>query len=210
MFSLKRFQQVPVMGIVRGLDWEELSSILPAFAEAGLNTLEITLNTIDAPQLIRRVQAVSGDRIQVGAGTVRTMQDLAVALDAGASFIVTPILDLEVVGACTKESIPVFPGAFTPTEIHQAHQAGATMVKVFPASAMGPDYIRNLKAPMPDILLMPTGGIDLGVLPRFKAAGADAYGIGSPLFPKELLARRDEAAWLAHFSSFASSSRHTS
>ena len=206
---MQRFLDVPVMGIVRGLSREQLEVILPAYIASGLNTIEITLNTPGATELIRMAKASGGENLQVGAGTIRALKDLETALHAGASFIVTPISDEEVVTRCVQSGIPVFPGAFTPTEIHRAYVLGATMVKVFPASVLGPDYIRNLKAPMPDVPLMPTGGIDLETLSRFKAAGADAYGIGSPLFPAKLIELNDRNAWQQHFESFVQVSRKT-
>ena len=202
-FSLNLFRSVPVMGIARGLSQAQLENLLPAYAAAGLNTIEITLDTPDALMLIGNIKSAAGTALQVGAGTVRSRADLDAALKAGASFIVTPVLNRDVIRACVEESVPVFPGAYTPTEIFEAHSAGATMVKVFPASMLGPDYIRQIKAPLRDVLLMPTGGVDLSALKEYRKAGADAYGIGTPLFTKELLAKADHAAWLNHFRSFA-------
>ena len=201
-FSLNRFRSVPVMGIARGLSRQQLENLLPPYIASGLNTIEITLDTPDAVALISSLKASAGDALQIGAGTVRTLTDLDKALKAGAVFIVTPVLNLEVVRACVQQSVPVFPGAFTPTEIYDAHAAGATMVKVFPASLLGPEYIRQIKAPLRDVPLMPTGGVDLSALKEYRKAGADAYGIGTPLFTKELLAKADHNFWLDHFRSF--------
>lgn len=191
------------MGIIRGLRASDLETILPAYVKSGLNTIEVTMNTPGATELIQQIRSFAGQDLQVGAGTVRSVEDLRTALDAGAAFIVTPTLEMDVIRECVTAGVPVFPGAFTPTEIHQAHRAGATMVKVFPAAVLGPDYIRNLRAPLPDIRLMPTGGIDLAAMRLYRKAGADAFGIGSPLFKSELIEQRDPELWLAHFRTFA-------
>lgn len=202
-FSMTRFRSVPVMGIARGLTLQQLENFLPAYMASGMNTLEVTIDTPDAAVLIARVKILGGDQLQVGAGTVRSLSDLELALQAGAEFIVTPILVRDVIRTCVDRGVPVFPGAFTPSEIFEAHALGAGMVKVFPASMLGPEYIRQIKAPLRDVLLMPTGGVDLKALKEYRAAGADAYGVGTPLFTKELLAKADHGAWLDHFRSFA-------
>src|SRR5690606_18081736 len=105
------------------------------------------------------------------------------ALDAGAQFVVTPITDEEVISACVERDIPIFPGAYTPTEIYKAWSLGASMVKVFPASKLGPDYIKEVLAPLQQIHLMPTGGVGLENMEAFYKAGAKGFGIGSQLIP---------------------------
>jgi 2-dehydro-3-deoxyphosphogluconate aldolase/(4S)-4-hydroxy-2-oxoglutarate aldolase len=140
------------------------------------------LNSPGAADLIRLTRDLLGDRGNVGAGTVTSMEGLKLALDAGASFIVTPVVLPEVIRACVDSGVPILPGAMTPTEIFTAWSLGATMVKVFPADQLGPNHLRAVKAPFPEIRLMPTGGVTVETLGAFCDAGADAFGVGSPLF----------------------------
>jgi 2-dehydro-3-deoxyphosphogluconate aldolase/(4S)-4-hydroxy-2-oxoglutarate aldolase len=124
-------------------------------------------------------------RLAVGAGTVLTMDDLQSALDAGATFIVMPALITDVMDYCVKHSIPVFPGALTPQEIYSAWNAGATMVKVFPAKFFGPSYMKEIKGPFPDIKLLACGGVSVDTIGPFFSSGADAVAFGGSIFKKE-------------------------
>ena len=202
-FSWELFAQAPVVGIVRHLPAEALYWLLPIYRRAGLTTIEITMNTTGAADLIRAVRQQHPDGLNVGAGTVCTISELHDALAVGAQFIVTPVLRRTVIRACVERGIPVFPGAFTPTEIYRAWLLGASMVKVYPGSALGPGYIRDLKAPLNQIKLLPTGGIGLHNLTDFRRAGADGVGVGSQLFDRILINRRDETALQAHFAQFS-------
>jgi 2-dehydro-3-deoxyphosphogluconate aldolase / (4S)-4-hydroxy-2-oxoglutarate aldolase len=201
-FSEELFLKVPIVGIVRGLSQEEMDEILPLYVEAGLTTIEITMNTAGAAGMIRSATALYSGKLNIGAGTVCTLQDMENALDAGAQFIVTPIINSDVIKACVARNIPVFPGAYTPTEIYHAWSLGATMVKVYPAAALGPDYIKDVKAPLTQIKLMPTGGVNLDNLNDFRKAGAEGFGIGSQLFDKTLTKQRNWEGLKRHFSSF--------
>jgi 2-dehydro-3-deoxyphosphogluconate aldolase / (4S)-4-hydroxy-2-oxoglutarate aldolase len=145
------------------------------------------MNSAGATETIASLVKNYGDRLNIGAGTVCDLNDLDKALLAGAQFIVTPILDEEVIRACVAANIPVFPGAFTPTEILKAWKLGATMVKVFPASKLGPEFIKELLAPLNYLKLLPTGGINLQNFREYFNAGAQGVGIGSGLFPAELI-----------------------
>ena len=145
--DLARFRRLPLLGILRGIAAADVEPLAEAVIGAGLTTVEITMNTAGAPALIARLRAAAGERLMVGAGTVLDLDDLAAALDAGASFIVMPTLDAAVVERCVAERVPVFPGALTPQEIFTAWKAGATMVKVFPAGVFGPGYLREIKGP---------------------------------------------------------------
>ena len=149
------------MGILRGAEVDIIDPIVETVISSGLHTIKITLNTPGAPDLIRRMVKVAQNRLTIGAGTVLTMDDLHSALDAGATFIVLPTLVHDVVGYCTENKIPVFPGAFTPQEIYNAWRAGATMVKVFPAKFFGPTYFKEIKGPFQDIKLLACGGVNL-------------------------------------------------
>jgi 2-dehydro-3-deoxyphosphogluconate aldolase/(4S)-4-hydroxy-2-oxoglutarate aldolase len=201
-FSWQEFSKVPVVGIIRNLSIDEIAKILPVYHAAGLTTIEITMNTPFAADIIHSAIKQYKGKLNVGAGTVCSVEDLKLALEAGAQFIVTPILNPEVVRLCVKSKIPVFPGAYTPTEIYQAWELGADMVKVYPATALGPDYIRDVKAPLNKIKLMPTGGISLGNIEAFMKAGADGLGIGGQLFDKQLIKNQDWDGLLEHFKQY--------
>lgn len=201
-FSWKDFLRIPLVGIIRNLTFDEIAKILPVYQAAGLTTIEITMNTPFAEDIIRYTAEQYKGSLNVGAGTVCSLEDLNMALQAGAQFIVTPILNPEVVSSCVKSKIPVFPGAYTPTEIYQAWELGADMVKVYPATALGPDYIRDVKAPLNKIKLMPTGGISLNNIEVFMKAGADGLGIGGQMFDKQLIKNEDWEGLLEHFKQY--------
>lgn len=190
-FSSQLFSKLPLVGIVRGLPAEKLAPLVSAVRDGGLANLEVTMNTPGAAEQIRAAVGLAGSVLNIGAGTVTTLPLLDAALEAGATFIVTPVVVEPVIRRCVELKVPVFPGALTPTEILRAWDLGATMVKVFPADVFGPGYIRSVKAPCPQVKLMPTGGVNLATLTDYAAAGADAFGLGSPLFNKERLAAND-------------------
>ena len=186
-FSWERFNQVPIVGIIRNMGREHLETLVGIYAEAGLTTLEVTMNTPGAADIISGLVQRFGHQLNIGAGTVCSPEDLDKALQAGAQFIVTPILEQDVIRSCVAAGIPVFPGAFSPTEIYQAWKLGAPLVKVFPAAKLGPGYIREVLAPLNQIRLLPTGGITLDNFADFLRAGAQGVGIGSGLFPAHLV-----------------------
>ncbi len=126
-----KFKEKPILGILRGVQGNQIEPLIEAVIEAGLETLEITMNTPGAPDLIKKAKQVSRGRLVLGAGTVLTLQDLKIAIKSGATFIVTPVLVNAVVKYCVKNKVPVFPGALSPQEIYRAWETGATMVKVF-------------------------------------------------------------------------------
>ncbi len=201
-FSWELFHQTPIVGIIRHLDKQVVSQVLPLCQEAGLTTIEITMNTPDAESIIQDALTQHVGSLNVGAGTVCSEADLERALAAGAQFIVTPIINKKVIRACVKKGIPICPGAFTPSEIYKAWTLGASMVKVFPTTVLGPAYIRDIKAPLNQIKLLPTGGITLGNMHNFMKAGADGLGIGSELFNKELIEKKDWVGLKDHFQQF--------
>lgn len=201
-FSPERFAQAPIVGIVRSLSADDVAQVLPLYREAGLTTIEITLNTPGAEAIIQYARTHYGDGLNIGAGTVCTLIDLDRALAAGAQFIVTPILDESVIRACVARNVPIFPGAFTPSEIYRAWALGASMVKVFPCTSLGPGYIRDVKAPLNLINLLPTGGVSLANMTQFFAAGAAGLGIGSELFDKKLIQTQNWTGLTAHFRQF--------
>lgn len=203
-FSWPQFTKVPVIGIVRGLTFDEIVKILPVYISAGLTTIEITMNTASAKEIIRYAVDNYAGKLNIGAGTVCNEKDLKEAIQAGAQFIVTPILNSKVIKECVKTGVPIFPGAFTPTEIYQAWEQGASMVKVYPATSLGPDYIKDVKAPLNQIKLLPTGGVALENMSAFMKAGADGLGIGGQLFNKELIKSQNWDALETHFNKFSS------
>jgi 2-dehydro-3-deoxyphosphogluconate aldolase/(4S)-4-hydroxy-2-oxoglutarate aldolase len=190
-FSMEAFQRIPLIGILRGQQEDAMNGIIGACQGSGITTIEITLNTPNALDIISSLVSRFGGKLNIGAGTVCSTADLGKALEAGAQFIVSPILDIPLVLQCKKMGIPVFPGAYSPTEIYKAWEAGATMVKIFPAMQLGADYISQLKAPLDDIKLLPTGGIDLDNMQQFMLAGADGFGLASALFDQNLIAAED-------------------
>jgi 2-dehydro-3-deoxyphosphogluconate aldolase/(4S)-4-hydroxy-2-oxoglutarate aldolase len=202
-FSHELFKKLPVVGILRFFKREEVEKLVPASLEGGLCNIEITMNSAGAEDLIRLTRSLVGDRANVGAGTVTSIDLLEGALRAGAQFIVTPAVLPDIIQICAARRVPIMPGAMTPTEVLTAWRLGATIVKVFPADQLGPGHIKALKAPFPEIPLMPTGGVTVETLPAFKKAGADAFGVGGPLFdPKQVAAGnwtwfRDQAARFA-------------
>lgn len=201
-FSWDLFQRVPIVGIIRGMKPGQLRQILPIYQEAGLTNVEITMNTEDAEEMIQYALENFAGTLNIGAGTVCNKKDLKKALNAGAQFIVTPFTRKKIIKKCVEKDIPVFPGALSPGEIYTAYEAGAQIVKVFPAATLGPSYIKDLKGPLNSIKLMPTGGVDLENIEQFKQAGADGYGIGSPLFKKELIESEDWNSLKDHFKKF--------
>lgn len=201
-FSWTEFSRVPIIGIVRNLTFDEIAKILPVYLSAGLTTIEITMNTPFAEDIIRYAADKYRGRLNVGAGTVCSTGDLQQAIHAGSQFIVTPVLNADVIRACVKSKIPIFPGAYTPTEIYQAWELGASMVKVYPATSLGPDYIKDVKAPLNKIRLMPTGGINLGNMEAFVKAGSDGLGIGGQLFDKELIKNENWEGLRVHFKQY--------
>jgi len=203
IFSKEKFEKVPVVGIIRGNTFDEIRDILPVFVSAGLSTIEITLNTPSAGEIIRYACEEYAGRLNVGAGTVCSEKDLDEALAAGAQFIVTPIINPAVIKTCVNTGIPVFPGAFTPTEIYHAWDLGATMVKVYPATSLGASYIKDVKAPLNKIKLLPTGGVNKDNLAEFMKAGADGLGVGGQLFHKQYIADKDWSALKIHFEAFS-------
>lgn len=190
-FDATRFAGMPLIGILRGQPAKAIDPLVQALADGGFTALEITMNSPGAAAQIRAAVNQARNLIAIGAGTVTSLTELDEAQAAGACFIVTPIVVPEVITACVQRGLPVFPGAFTPSEVHQAHRLGATMVKLFPANRLGPEYVRDLKAPLSSVRLLATGGITPESLPAYVRAGVEGFGIGSPLFSSAHIAAGD-------------------
>ena len=189
--DLNRFKQLPILGILRGIDENMVEPIVETVVASGLKTIEVAMNTQKASRLIHKMIATADRRLTIGAGTVLNMDDLHAALDAGAAFIVMPTLIDDVVKYCVKNNIPVFPGALTPQEIYKAWEAGATMVKVFPAGLFGPDYFKEVHGPFQDVELLACGGVSAENISTFFSCGASAVAFGGSIFKQEWLMRRE-------------------
>ena len=172
-------------------DGSQLVDVCAALAEGGVRVVEITMTVPDALDVIRHVHKALGDRVLFGAGTILDTETARAALLAGAEYLVSPTLNLDVIRLCRRYDKLVMPGAFTPTEILTAWEAGADIVKVFPADVVGPTYFKALRGPLPQIRVMPTGGVDLTTAADFLKAGACCLGVGSQLVEPKAVAARD-------------------
>jgi 2-dehydro-3-deoxyphosphogluconate aldolase/(4S)-4-hydroxy-2-oxoglutarate aldolase len=190
-FSWELFNRIPVVGILRNVAIEDVKVLAGFYQESGLTTIEVTMNSAGAAEMISHLSGTYSGKLNIGAGTVCTMADLDEALSAGATFVVTPIVNEEVIKTCVAKDIPVFPGAFTPTEIYKAWSLGAEMIKVFPATQLGATYIKDVLAPLPQVKLIPTGGVSLENFADFLKAGAKGLGMGSTLFPQQLIKEKN-------------------
>ena len=199
-FSFDLFQRAPIVGILRGLDRDVILNLASCFESAGLTTLEITMNTPNAVEIIKELRG-NYKNLNIGAGTVCNAGDLQMAIDAGSQFIVTPIVNPEVIKKTVAHGLPIFPGAYSPTEIYNAWSLGASAVKIFPASQLGVQYLRDVSAPLNEIKLLPTGGVTVDNINSFFKAGAFGVGMGSSLFDKKLIDQKDFEALKAHFQS---------
>jgi 2-dehydro-3-deoxyphosphogluconate aldolase/(4S)-4-hydroxy-2-oxoglutarate aldolase len=201
-FSFELFNKMPVIGIMRHIPDECVEPIAEVYCASGLTCLEITMNSSNAEKHIMALIETYRRRLNIGAGTVCSMADLDKALAAGAQFIVTPIINEEVIKTCVELKIPIFPGAYTPSEIYKAWSMGATMVKLFPAGDLKPGNIKEILAPLNFVSLMPTGGVTLENFTEYFKQGAKAAGIGSHLFPKDIIARQDWSALTEVYTAF--------
>jgi 2-dehydro-3-deoxyphosphogluconate aldolase/(4S)-4-hydroxy-2-oxoglutarate aldolase len=165
--------------------------VIRALAAGGVTVAEVTLTVPNALDVIRDARKAIGDGVLLGAGTVLDPETCRAALLAGAEFIVSPTVNLDVIRLCKRYDKLVMPGAFTPTEILTAWEAGADVVKVFPAEVVGPPFFKAMRGPLPQIRLMPTGGVDLNTAADFLKAGACCLGVGSQLVDPKLVAAKD-------------------
>jgi len=186
---LERITTTGVIPVIRARSADEAAAAIAAIQKGGVSVLEITMTVPGAVELIREVARRVTDAL-VGAGTVLDPGAAHACIDAGARFVVSPALNLETIAACREAGVAVLPGALTPTEVLTAWNAGADLVKVFPANALGgPSYIKSLKAPLPEIGLVPTGGVNLQTAKDFIKAGAAALGVGADLVDLAALRR---------------------
>lgn len=185
---IEKIKEIGVLPVIRANSADEARQIVEAVRIGGITTVEVTMTVPNAVELIADLAKNYGEEILIGAGTVLDAETARQCVEAGAKFIISPALDFETIKFCNAREIVVMPGALTPTEIVAAWNAGADFVKVFPASAMGgASYLKSLKAPLPHIKLIPTGGVSLKTAADFFRAGAEAVGVGADLVDLQAL-----------------------
>ncbi len=191
--TLTRLSESRIVAIIRLEEYSKAREVARALVAGGITALEFTLTGKGVYEAIEKVRADLGDQAVVGIGTVLQPSEVADAASAGAQFVVTPILKPAVITACKAAALPIICGAFTPTEIYTAYEAGAEMIKVFPARSLGPQYIRDVLAPLPDLKLVPTGGVSKENARAYLDAGAIALGIGGNLISPRAVSENDWA-----------------
>jgi 2-dehydro-3-deoxyphosphogluconate aldolase/(4S)-4-hydroxy-2-oxoglutarate aldolase len=183
-------EQLGVVAIIRMPDPAGLRAVVDALAAGGVRALEVTMTVPRAIELIREIAPTLPGGFLFGAGTVLDADTVHRAVDAGAQFIVSPVFRPEVVNAAHEDGVPVMPGCFTPTEILSAWDMGADVIKVFPATSVGPGYLKDIRGPLPQIKLMPTGGVSIDNVGDWLRAGAVAVGVGSALVDTKAIAAK--------------------
>lgn len=189
--TLRQLVDPGVVAVIRADSSDQLLDCAKALAEGGIRAMEVTMTTPDALGVVRDVVGQMSDRVLMGVGTVLDSETARAAILAGARFVVTPVMRPEIIACCRRYAVPIVCGAYTPTEALAAHDAGADFIKIFPADTLGPGYMKALKAPLPQLRLIPTGGVDLDTAGDFIRAGCDAVAAGGSLVSKEILRTRD-------------------
>lgn len=191
METIQEIEKSGVVAVIRIQDDKNLDNIIRALSEGGLKALEITMTTPNAIQIIDEITNQIGDEFFIGAGSVLDGETATAAIHAGAEFIVSPISRPEIINVAQRYDKVVVPGAFSPTEILTAWELGADAVKVFPASNLGPKYLKNIHGPLPQIKLTPTGGVNLDNAEDYIKYGASFLGVGSALLDKKMIANQN-------------------
>jgi 2-dehydro-3-deoxyphosphogluconate aldolase/(4S)-4-hydroxy-2-oxoglutarate aldolase len=184
-------REIGIVAIMRANSSEQLLAAADAVLAGGVNAIEVTMTTPGALRVIEEATTKYGDEVIFGVGSVLDPETARAAILAGAQFVVCPTLNLRTIETCKRYSVLVVPGAYTPTEILTAWEAGADMVKVFPASVGGPAYIKAVKAPLPQVKLVPVGGVNLKTTADFIRAGSEIVGVGSSLINHKLLEAKE-------------------
>ena len=190
---LQRVLDCGIVAVVRFSSPDPLVRVVEALAAGGVTVAEVTFTVPNALDVIRAAKQQLGDRVLLGAGTVLDPETARAALLAGAEFVVAPTVNPDVIRLCRRYDKLVMPGAFTPTEVLTAWEAGADVVKVFPADVVGPAFFKALRGPLPQVKLMPTGGVDLSTAGEFLKAGAVCLGVGGQLVDPKAVAAGDFA-----------------
>jgi len=189
--TIERLLNPGIIAIIRADHSDQLSQACEALVEGGIHAIEVTMTTPDALAVIAQVTEFMGNHICMGVGSVLDETTARNAMLAGAEYVVTPVMRPDVIACCRRYAIPIACGAFTPTEALAAHEAGADFVKIFPADSVGPSYIKAVKAPMPQLRIIPTGGVAVDNVHEFFAAGSTAVAAGSSLVSKDILEKED-------------------
>ena len=190
---MQRVLDCGIVAVVRANDGSQLVEVCRALADGGIDVTEITFTVPDAIDVLKAVKRELGNRILLGAGTILDPETARAAILAGAEYLVSPTLNLEVIAMARRYGKLSMPGAFTPTEILTAYEAGADIVKIFPAEIVGPAYFKAIRGPLPQVRMMPTGGVDTTTAEKFLDAGACCLGMGSMLIDPKALAAGDMA-----------------
>jgi 2-dehydro-3-deoxyphosphogluconate aldolase/(4S)-4-hydroxy-2-oxoglutarate aldolase len=185
-----QIEALGVVAVIRLKDPARLRGVVDAIAEGGVRALEVTMTVPGAVDVIRALAPSLPDGFLLGAGTVTDAATARAVIDAGACFVVGPVFRPDVIAACHERDVPAMPGCFSPTEILAAHECGADIVKVFPATMLGPQFLRDVRAPLPQVKLMPTGGVTLDNAGEWIRAGAVAVGLGSALLDAKAIESR--------------------
>ena len=178
---VETIQSLGVIAVIRMRDAGRLRSVIDALAEGGVHAIEVTMTVPNAVAMIAELSPSLPSSVLLGAGTVTDGRTARAVIDAGARFVVGPVFRRDVIDVCRERDVVSAPGCFSPTEILDAHDYGADIVKVFPATALGPQYLKDIRAPLPHLRLMPTGGVTLDNAGDWIRAGAIAVGVGSAL-----------------------------
>jgi 2-dehydro-3-deoxyphosphogluconate aldolase/(4S)-4-hydroxy-2-oxoglutarate aldolase len=171
----------PIIAVLRARDAADYDAVIDVLVENGVLSVELTLSPPNTFEHLPALVARGGADVEIGLGTITTVDEAQRAIDAGARYLVTPITRLDVIELAVRNGIPVFPGGLTPTELFSAWEAGATAVKIFPAETVGPQYGSHLRGPFPELQFVPSGGITLADIPLWLHAGAAAVSLGGPL-----------------------------
>jgi 2-dehydro-3-deoxyphosphogluconate aldolase/(4S)-4-hydroxy-2-oxoglutarate aldolase len=180
-----------VIAVIRMSDTEKMAKVIRAVQEGGVKAIEITMTTPDAVNVIHTISKKKSKDILLGAGSVLDPETAALVIHSGADFVVSPVTNPEMIKLCNRYGKLVAPGAFTPTEIISAWEMGADIVKIFPATSVGPKYFKDIKGPLPQVRLMPTGGVNLDNARDFIKNGACCVGIGTALLDKKAIAENN-------------------
>jgi 2-dehydro-3-deoxyphosphogluconate aldolase/(4S)-4-hydroxy-2-oxoglutarate aldolase len=197
-----------IVAIVRAQKNVPLAPLAEALLAGGINAVEITMTTPNALAAIREASEKFGDRAVIGVGTVLDGDTCRAAMEAGAEFVVTPICRMDLVAITHAAGRPIMLGAYTPTEAQAAHEAGADFVKIFPADGLGPGYMKALRAPLPHLRLVPTGGVNVTNVADFLKAGCAAVGVGSSLVTAKLLQENNWPELTRQAAAFVNAARH--
>jgi 2-dehydro-3-deoxyphosphogluconate aldolase/(4S)-4-hydroxy-2-oxoglutarate aldolase len=184
-------REIGIVAIMRAKSSDQLLAAADAVLAGGVNAIEVTMTTPGALRVIEEATAKYGEEVIFGVGSVLDPETARAAILAGAQFVVCPTLNLNTIEMCTRYSVPIVPGAYTPTEVLTAWEAGADMVKIFPASVGGPPYIKAVRAPLPQVKLVPVGGVNLKTTADFIRSGAEVVGVGSSLINQKLLEAKE-------------------